>query len=190
MTSKFIPNFVWKNKRIQIIAPQTSSANMSNYCWNHDLFFNNHEAYKYHMDNDCAQMLSKKNVCIFLKEGEKCCKESFKTTTALLAHYKEEHNLYACALCYATSDTIEQLEEHSHNESVNLRLSMKDNTLFQQLLRKPILQSHIYANIVYSPGQPKKHEVCIWQMVIVSKPTIRVSLPESTAVYAADHTNI
>lgn len=163
---------------------------MSNYCWNHDLFFNNHEAYKYHMDNDCAQMLSKKNVCIFLKEGEKCCKESFKTTTALLAHYKEEHNLYACALCYATSDTIEQLEEHSHNESVNLRLSMKDNTLFQQLLRKPILQSHIYANIVYSPGQPKKHEVCIWQMVIVSKPTIRVSLPESTAVYAADHTNI
>lgn len=94
-----------------------------NYCMDHDLFFTKEENYNNHKKFECGPMLSKKNVCTFLKEDESCCKASFKTTTALLTHYQSEHQLYACAICYATAPDIDSLEEHTHNESVNLRLS-------------------------------------------------------------------
>lgn len=95
---------------------------MANHCVDHDIYFNSEEAYNYHKAIDCGPMLMTKNICTFLKEGEKCCKESFNTTTALLTHYKDEHQLYACSICYATAPDIKSLEEHVHNESVNLRL--------------------------------------------------------------------
>lgn len=100
----------------------------------HEIQYNSEEAYNYHKVVECGPMLTRKNICTFLKEGEKCCKEHFNTTTALLAHYKDEHQLYACSICYTTASDIQTLEEHDHNESVNLRLRKCELLVIYEML--------------------------------------------------------
>lgn len=96
---------------------------MSNYCWEHEIYFKNSEDFQHHIMNDCNQMLTLKNVCTYVTQNGQCCKKNYKTTTALIMHYYREHRLLACTACYKVFCTEADLEDHHHYPSENLRQS-------------------------------------------------------------------
>lgn len=92
-------------------------------CHDHEIVFGTEEALLYHIRNDCANMLKKKNVCTHVDENGKCCGQSFRIGSMLILHYARIHELNACDICYATFITTKELAEHQHDERVNVRLS-------------------------------------------------------------------
>lgn len=71
--------------------------------------------------SECNSLL-KKNICLYNVGNGISCKREFIETGSLIAHYLEAHAKYACSMCYEECDSIGDLENHSHNTNVNLRL--------------------------------------------------------------------
>lgn len=91
-------------------------------CWDHGFNYKNKEQLEYHIQKECAKMLSTPNVCTFIRSNGKACRGRFTSMTSLILHYKNEHNQYACSTCYNAYSTQEELESHRHNEGdLNLR---------------------------------------------------------------------
>lgn len=58
-----------------------------------------------------------------MKENGEACRKRYNETGSLIIHYFVEHKLYACSHCCSTYETEDELENHSHQENINLRLS-------------------------------------------------------------------
>lgn len=95
---------------------------MTRYCLIHDLKFPSRSLFRRHQKKECNEMLKYRNICTFIKTNGHCCKRHFSTTTGLILHYRDVHQLYACSICYQANNTLDELEKHSHDDNANLRL--------------------------------------------------------------------
>lgn len=84
------------------------------YCWDHEIQFEKEKYLLRHKKFECDELLKRKNVCLFLKTKDSCCGVQFMHVSSLLYHYRSEHKRYACAHCYTTFTSKDQLERHEH----------------------------------------------------------------------------
>lgn len=93
-------------------------------CEQHSMTFQDKSAYDNHK-SECEKLLSKKNTCVFVNEKGEGCGKNYNETSNLILHYFLVHKKYACSRCYGVYDTEKELEDHSHNDSINLRIRKK-----------------------------------------------------------------
>lgn len=94
-----------------------------NFCWHHEIQYDNAEDYRVHKDRECTMLLEQKNVCTYVKENKECCGKSFTHISSLILHYRSIHKQYACVGCYNVFNHKKELEQHSHPEGSDLRQS-------------------------------------------------------------------
>lgn len=90
------------------------------WCSVHSKLYNNSEDFIEHK-TECKELM-RKNICLYTVYGGISCKQTFRETGSLIAHYLECHGKYACSVCLGEYDTTDELEEHYHDYTINLRL--------------------------------------------------------------------